>query len=292
MNIPELIPPQNKTKKYWKKLLWRVISLPRREMTLKTKNGILTFNTRDRVLGKELFSAGHYEWNTIISLMETLDRHSLLKGPCMLDIGANIGMISIAFLGNGFFEKAIAFEPEPYNFQLLQRNVKQNNLASRIECQNMAISSQNGFLDLEIAEDNFGDHRVRPAKNVDPGFYREEKRKTHPVKVMRLDDFLANSDVRDSIGLIWVDIQGHEGHLLAGARNTIGKKVPLVCEFWPYAMNRAGTSKEQFLELAAELFTGYFHIQSGPSEWAPINTLHRLFDEYRQPREMGTVLFV
>jgi FkbM family methyltransferase len=292
MNGPELIIHQNKIKKYWKKLIWRVISLPRREMTLRTKNGILTFNTRDRVLGKELFSAGNYEWNTILTLMETIERHSLLKGSCMLDVGANIGMISIAFLRNGFFEKAIAFEPEAYNFQLLQKNVIQNNLASKIECHNMALSSQNGILDLEIAKDNFGDHRVRPGKDIDPGFYREEKRKTRPVKVMRLDDFLADSDVRDSIGLIWVDIQGHEGHLLAGAGNTIRKKIPLVCEFWPYAMNRAGTSKDQFLELATELFTGYFHIRSGQPEWESINTLHRLFDEYRQPREMGTVLFV
>jgi FkbM family methyltransferase len=292
MNTPESIVHPNKIKKCWKKLIWRVISLPRREMTLRTKNGILTFNTRDRVLGKELFSVGHYEWNTILTLMETLKSHSLLKGSCMLDVGANIGMISIACLGNGFFEKAIAFEPEAYNFQLLQKNVTQNNLASRIECHNMAISSQNGTLDLEIAKDNFGDHRVRALKNVDPGFYREEKRKTRPVEVMRLDDFLADSDVRDSIGLIWVDIQGHEGHLLAGARNTIRKKVPLVCEFWPYAMNRAGTSKDQFLELAKELFTGYFHIQSGQPKWVSINDLHRLFDEYRKPREMGTVLFV
>ena len=109
---------------------------------------------------------------------------------------------------------------------------------------------------------------------------------------MRLDDILANSDARDSIGLIWVDIQGHEGHLLAGAKNTVGKKIPMVCEFWPYAMQRAGTTREQFLELASQSFTGYFHIKTGPPERAPIDTLHHLFDEYRRPREMGTVLFV
>jgi FkbM family methyltransferase len=282
----------NKTRIYLKKLLWKFISLPPREITLKTWNGILTVNTRDRVLGKELFSKRNYEWNTILTVIETLKSHSLLKGSCMLDVGANIGMISIACVGNGFFEKAIAIEPEPYNFQLLQRNVKQNNLASKIECHHLALSSQNGVLDLEIAKDNFGDHRLRPVQNSAPGFYHEEKRKTRPVNVMKLDDLLSNSDQRESIGLIWVDIQGHEGHLFAGAKDTIKKKIPLVCEFWPYAMNRAGISKDQFLELATELFTGYFHILSGQPEWAPIDTLHHLFVEYRQPREMGTVLFV
>ncbi len=292
MNVPELFIRPNKTKVYLKKLLWRVIALPAREVTLKTKNGLLTVNTRDRVLGKELFSVGHYEWNTILTVIETLKSHSLLKGSCMLDVGANIGMISTAFIGNGFFEKSIAIEPEPYNFQLLQKNVIQNNLASKIECHNMAISSQNGILDLEIAKDNFGDHRLRPAQASAPGFYHEEKRDTRPVKVMKLDDFLAESALRDSIGLIWVDIQGYEGHLFAGAKKTIGKKIPMVCEFWPYAMNRAGTSKDQFIELARELFTGFFHIKSEKPEWEALDALPRLFDEYRQPREMSTVLFV
>jgi len=263
-------------------------------MTLQTKNGILTFNTRDRVLGKALYSSGNYEWNTIATVIETLRRHSLLRGRMMLDVGANIGMISIACLRNGFFDRAMAFEPEAYNFNLLQRNVHQNQLSEKIECFNCALSSEDGTLDLELSRDNFGDHRIRWRQSAKPGFYREEKRKTLPVKVMRLDDlFSANPNARDSIGLAWVDIQGHEGHFLKGARDTIRRRVPVVCEFWPYAMDRAGTSKDEFIGLAKDLFTGCYHITANkPPEWSAIENLNRLFDEYRLPREMGTVLFV
>jgi hypothetical protein len=111
---------------------------------------------------------------------------------------------------------------------------------------------------------------------------------------MRLDDlFSANPDDRNSIGLAWVDIQGHEGHFFKGARQTISKKIPVVCEFWPYAMERAGTSKEEFMELAREMFSGYFCITADRlPEWSAIDHLSRLFDIYRLPREMGTVLFV
>jgi FkbM family methyltransferase len=277
-----------------RKLIWRILSIVPREMTLHTQNGLLTFNTRDRVLGKALYSTGNYEWNTIVTVMETLQKHSPPRGRLMLDIGANIGMISIACLRNGFFDRAMAFEPEAYNFNLLQRNVRQNQLASKIECFNCALSSQAGTLDLELSKDNFGDHRVRCGQPERPGFYHEEKRKTRPVKVMKLDDaFSANPDARDSVGLAWVDVQGHEGHFLKGARETIRKKIPVAIEFWPYAMERAGTSKEEFLELARDYFTGYFHITAaGAKQWSAIENLHGLFDVYRQPREMGTVLFV
>ncbi len=280
-------------KKFMKKLLWRIISIPYREMTLQTRNGLLTFNTRDSVLGKALFSFRNYEWDTIVAVMDTLRNHSHSNHPIMLDIGANIGMISIACLKNGFFEKAVAFEPDPYNFSLLQRNVRQNNLAAEIECVHSALSSQTGAFPLEISRENFGDHRLRIKPQSDSGFFREEKRKTLMVQATKLDDWLSSRpDIRESIGLVWTDIQGHEGHFLQGARQTFASGIPLACEFWPYALNRAGTSQDKFLGLVQELFSGFFHIlPDGTPEWADIKTAHRLYELYRFPREMGTVLF-
>lgn len=280
-------------KRLLKKLLWRIISLPYREMTLQTRNGLLTFNTRDRVLGKALFSFRNYEWDTIVTVVDTLRKHTQAKRPMMLDIGANIGMISIACLKNGFFKRAVAFEPDPYNFSLLQKNVRQNNFDSEIECVPSALSSQTGSFPLEISKDNFGDHRLRLQSPSSSGFFREEKRKTVPVQTVRLDEWCSSRpDARDSIGLVWADVQGHEGHLLEGARQTFAAGIPLACEFWPYALNRAGTSKDQFLGLVQELFSGFFHIlPNSVPEWADIKTAHNLFELYQNPREMGTVLF-
>lgn len=281
-------------KKLIKKLLWRIVSIPYREMTLQTRNGLLTFNTRDRVLGKALFSYRNYEWDTIAAVMELLRKHSPANRPMMLDIGANIGMISIACLLNGFFKKAAAFEPHPYNFGLLERNVRQNGLESKIERFPLALSSQTGNFALEVSRQNFGDHRLRLKPPSSSGFFREEKRKTVPVKTVKLDEWFASRpDIHDSIGLVWTDIQGHEGHLLEGARRTFASGIPFACEFWPYALNRAGTSKERFLELVRELFSGFFHIlPDGVPEWADIKSAHSLYELYRLPREMGTVLFI
>lgn len=290
------LPLQNDARIYLKRLAWKLLSLVPRETTLSTHNGVLTISTRDRVLGKALFSTGNYEWNTILTVMNALRRDFSFDGKLMLDIGANIGMISIACVRHGLFGKALAFEPEAYNFSLLQRNVIQNGLSSSIDCYNLALSSVNGTFEMELCADNFGDHRLRLGGGSTPGFYHEEERTTRPVKAIRLDDFWQDCPgARESIGLIWVDIQGHEGHFLSGARNTIGKGAPVVLEFWPYAMMRAGTSREEFVKLAQEMFNGYFRInsfQSSAPRFTPIGSLDTLFDEYRRPREMGTLLFV
>jgi FkbM family methyltransferase len=263
-------------------------------MTLRTRNGLLTFNTRDRVLGKALFCYRNYEWDTIATVMELLGKRIPANRPMMLDIGANIGMISIACLINGFFQEAAAFEPHPYNFSLLERNVRQNKLASKIECFPLALSSKTGNFALEISRTNFGDHRLRLKSPSSSGFFREEKRQTVPVRTVKLDEwFSSRPESRASTGLVWADIQGHEGHLLEGARGTFATGIPFACEFWPYALNRAGTPKEQFLGLVQDIFSGFFHILPGSvPQWADIGTAHSLYEQYRSPREMGTVLFV
>ena len=38
-----------------------------------------------------------------------------------------------------------------------------------------------------------------------------------------------------------MDVQGYEGYILTGAKNTLQFTPPLVTEFWPYGMKRAST---------------------------------------------------
>jgi hypothetical protein len=50
------------------------------------------------------------------------------------------------------------------------------------------------------------------------------------------------------IDLVWMDVQGHEAHVLAGATCLAG--VPVVTEFWPFGLRRAG-ALARFHELTA-----------------------------------------
>jgi len=44
----------------------------------------------------------------------------------VLDVGANLGVISIGMLVNGDVAAAIGVEPDPDNYALLERNIAQN----------------------------------------------------------------------------------------------------------------------------------------------------------------------
>ena len=54
-----------------------------------------------------------------------------------------------------------------------------------------------------------------------------------------LDLLIPSFDPRRT--MIWMDTQGFEGHILAGARNALAARTPMVLEFWTFAMNRAGS---------------------------------------------------
>ena len=82
----------------------------------------------------------------------------------LYDIGANIGVTCIPAVNRGLVKRAIAVEPEPENFKLLKLNIILNNLEDKIETLNYALSSESDkFLNLEISNDNSGDHRIRPS---------------------------------------------------------------------------------------------------------------------------------
>lgn len=276
-----------------RRFLWQVLPQTNREITLDTWNGRLTFNRRDRVVGKMLYAQREFERASMLEVVEILQTLGLGKRGLVLDIGANIGMIAIGFLVNRLFDKAIAFEPDPYNFRLLAANIRQNRLEERIACFRCALSAEDGTADLELSTSNYGDHRVRRVTTAAGGFYREERRRTIQVPVMRLDSLAASNQLTlDEAGLAWVDIQGHEGYFFKGAESLLRLGVPIVTEFWPYAIERSGMSFEEYTSLVTANFSHYVHLLKGRHESRAIASFSDLFGIYRKPREMGTVMLL
>jgi hypothetical protein len=71
------------------------------------------------------------------------------------------------------------------------------------------------------------------------------------VSARRLDALVDDGTVDlDRLALVWMDCQGHEGHILAGAARVLAADVPIVSEFWPYGLRRAG-GLERYAELVA-----------------------------------------
>ena len=145
------------------KLRWQLLYAGRRrDVTVDTWNGRLTFDSRDKLIGKYLYVQRAYERRYIEGALAMLERDGwFARGGTVLDVGANIGMIGIALVRHGWCARAVAFEPAPDNVRLLDRNIAQNGLGDRIRRHAIALSSRAGEMELELSDYNSGDNRRR-----------------------------------------------------------------------------------------------------------------------------------
>lgn len=278
-----------------RKVRWRLLyDGPQRDVTVSTYNGLLTFDSRDKLIGKYLYVQRAYERRYLEGALDYLAARGWFARDgrgTVLDIGANIGMIAIALLRHGWFARAVAFEPAPGNLRLLRHNVVQNGLAERITVIPAALSAAPGEMELELSEYNSGDNRIR--ESAAGGAWHEDRRATVRVPVRRLDDALAEAGVDAAdVRLAWVDIQGHEGRLFAGGRRTFAQGFPVVSEFWPYGIARSGITPTEYAVFAATLFTHVVVLHPGAPERLPIARLPALFDRYPAPRQMAEIILL
>ncbi|MBV9215962.1 MAG: FkbM family methyltransferase [Acidobacteria bacterium] len=268
---------------------------PEHTVTVNTANGLLSVSSSDWLIGKILFTRGGFEIDFIRHSVELLAKLGRLRpsgNRIVVDVGANIGMISTAMLLQGYFRRAIAFEPSPRNFNLLKRNIEQNELGERVDAFDIALSSADGTADFEISPDNSGDSRVRVV--ADEGKMGEARRKSVSVAVRSFDSFLAeHSENANDIDLVWIDVQGHEGHFFEGAAEFFrGRDVPVVSEFWAYGIGRAGMDRERYCNVVSHLFSRFFVHEKGGFTEHDIDEIGRLFDKYRGPRQGTNIILV
>jgi len=269
-------------------------------ITISSRQGTFTIVTdADDPISRSLYFSGHFELDLIGQTLTCLRELGLCPPAgqgTVVDVGANIGVISVGMLNAGEFARAIAIEPEPRNFSLLERNVRQNRLGERVVCLPIAVSDRQGTVEFELSADNFGDHRVRTTvREISAAdAFDETARQVISVPARRLDDALADlpSEETRDVALIWMDVQGHEGQVLRGSPRLLSRGVPVVAEFWPYGLARSGTSRGEFLDLTRQVFTSFWALRQGRFVRHPIGALDRLFDELLGPNDFENLIFV
>ena len=248
--------------------------------------GSFVVRAGDKVLGRPLYSSGALE---IDKLWRALAYLRNFEGDLFIDIGANTGFVSIPAVKSGRFQRAIAVEPEPFNFRLLCANIHLNGLGPQIVAHNVALGAREQVdVSFELSETNFGDHRIR--LSADPGLFGEDRRETIRVKMMQLDLLIPSLDPRRT--MIWMDTQGFEGHILAGARNALAARPPLVLEFWPYAMNRAGSYEPLKDALLSAGYSNFCDVKHGVPLGHPAeNNLNELYHRLDSTMKSNDLLF-
>ncbi|MDO8594536.1 MAG: FkbM family methyltransferase [bacterium] len=175
-----------------------------------------------------------YEKETI-----ALFRRTITPGMVVVDIGAHIGYYArIASVLAGRNGKVQAFEADPENFALLEKNTRR---FKNIERHKIAVSDKTGTIDFYHYDDKSGAHSTLP--NVPLQF---EKRKLS-VPATDLDSYLRKS-VSGRVDVIKMDIEGGESAALRGMPQTLRDVRFLFTEFAPAWIEAAGSSPLAFLQ--------------------------------------------
>jgi FkbM family methyltransferase len=177
-----------------------------------------------------------------------------------LDIGANIGSMSLYAISSGYFTQAIGVEASSLNYQFMQWNISINNLESQVHVLNYGLADFIGEQDLICSPYNCGDFRMSSQQTDNPeNLYHEEQFNLEKVQFSTLDYLSEQHNiVAEKIGLICIDCQGSEGLIFKGGKEFLQRvKAPIYVEFWPYGINRLNCKDEYFefiTQYANEIF--------------------------------------
>jgi FkbM family methyltransferase len=181
--------------------------------------GTIELPAQDRYIRPAIEITGEYSGGEI-DLYQAL----LNPGDTALDVGANIGVFSIAMgLAVGETGKVIAFEPQPPIFDILRRNIDRCGLA-HVEAQRVIVAERDGdgaFVGVTHLPDgkqlNFG------AINVDSRV-RDGFGDLVPTPMRTIDSLdLERCD------FIKIDVEGGEPAVLEGASATLARLRPILC---------------------------------------------------------------
>lgn len=159
-----------------------------------------------------------YEQKLTSFIVEELKGH---QSPLFLDVGANIGLISLNVLHEISTVTIWAFEPGPHQAQLFRRTIEANDLADRVQLVEKALSFENGELEFRV-------HCSQHASG--DGFFDTHRAgKTSRIKVKtQILDELWKAQGCPKVDLVKVDTEGAELWVLQGAVELLRKARPVL----------------------------------------------------------------
>lgn len=192
--------------------------------TFDTKYGLITLYKNEIFIG-EIFRRGLYwEEKAILKLKEFIDPNKNI-----LEIGGHCGTSSIvyaSFLNPG--KKVYVFEPQYNMYNLLLRNIEQNNLKHKIIPYNLGVFCYNGIGKMNNIDIDGGGGVVQKRYNEESdlgcnfggiGLGQDGEE----VNLVTIDSMKL-----DNIGFIHCDAQGAENFIFSKGVETIKKHRPLI----------------------------------------------------------------
>ncbi len=143
-----------------------------------------------------------------------------LKNKVVYDIGANIGIMSLAY--SKYASRVYAFEPNSHSVSIIKKTLKMN-LIKNVEVFNYAIGEKQSVEKLVVHNKKRGSGSLN--KNFIEDFEKNGFNEYFEVKVVDLDSFIKKQNISPP-GFIKIDTEGYEMNVLKGMVNTIEKYHP------------------------------------------------------------------
>jgi FkbM family methyltransferase len=144
----------------------------------------------------------------------------------ILDIGANWGYYTLLAGAIAPHAKIIAFEPHPFWFEQLKRNVIINNFKN-VRVERLAVGEMAGSAPFYI------DNQHPSTSSMVKEFTRDEHTTKIITEVVCIDSFVKQNKI-DKISLIKIDVEAYESAVLSGGKSVLQTHRPdIICEVLP-----------------------------------------------------------
>lgn len=202
-----------------------------------TRVGRIWVDADQRGAAPKLLIHGTYEPS-----VESALHAYVLPGSVVVDIGANVGYFArIAAKRAGSKGRVFAFEPDPSNFSLLERNSAP---VASIHCLQLGVAAEAGRSAL------FRDHR----SNTRSSLARLTGRPMYQVgtvQTVALDDWAMSVGLDSgTIDVVKIDVEGGELNVLRGASALLAShRATFIVELWPSGLKAHGATFDDVVDV-------------------------------------------
>lgn len=201
----------------------------------------------------------------------------LPKKPIILDIGANIGLFSLAYAQIFEGAKIHCFEPVPFIYNYLNQNLKINqNLNKNMHAYNFGMSNRIECKQLSIPS---AQQHERYSERLDIRLYSalgqgEERVDANFITVDQwVEDFKISN-----VDFMKIDVEGYEYLVLEGAIKTLLSFKPVVMlELNQLTLTLSGRLADEYLSFASDHGYRAFGLEYGfKSQLLKINSIEQI----------------
>jgi FkbM family methyltransferase len=153
------------------------------------------------------------------------------KEGVVLDIGANLGVMTYYLARKHANRSVFSFEPIPYNYKNLLR-IKDKFALHNVTTFQIALGDKNGTIDMVLPmEKSVRFHGLAHVKDNAPE--SQNKGELFQAPIHRLDDIDMLNNSCNPITAIKMDVENYEYYVLKGAECLLKKHFPpIYCELW------------------------------------------------------------